>query len=50
MQVGDSLPSVEVNEDSPATKVNVRDLFADKTGILIAVPGAFTPACTEVSS
>lgn len=48
MQVGDTLPSVEVHESNPGKKVNVKDLFAGKKGVLFAVPGAFTPGCSEV--
>eukprot|EP01126_Amoeba_proteus_P033566 TRINITY_DN329_c0_g1_i16.p1 TRINITY_DN329_c0_g1~~TRINITY_DN329_c0_g1_i16.p1 ORF type:complete len:120 (+),score=25.62 TRINITY_DN329_c0_g1_i16:49-408(+) len=47
LQVGDVLPSIELDEGTPRTKVNVRDLFADKKGILFAVPGAFTPGCSR---
>ena len=49
-QVGESLPSVEVHEGTSEKKVNVKDLFAGKKGILFAVPGAFTPGCSEVGS
>ncbi|CAI8005143.1 Peroxiredoxin-5, mitochondrial [Geodia barretti] len=45
--VGDTLPSLEVQEGTPATTVNVKDLFASKKGILFGVPGAFTPGCTK---
>ena len=49
IQVGDTLPSVLLQEGNPKTTVNVRDLFAGKKGILFAVPGAFTPGCSKVS-
>lgn len=45
--VGSKLPAGELFEDSPATKVNVHELFAGKKGILIGVPGAFTPTCSN---
>lgn len=45
ISVGDKLPSIELHEGSPATKVDVAALFAGKRGILFAVPGAFTPGC-----
>ena len=48
-QIGDPLPSVDLQEGSPKTKVNVKDLFAGKKGVLFAVPGAFTPGCSNVS-
>eukprot|EP00794_Sanderia_malayensis_P017365 gene17365-19102_t len=47
IKAGDALPSVEVYESTPADKVNVADLFKDKKGILFAVPGAFTPGCSN---
>eukprot|EP00927_Polykrikos_kofoidii_P086630 TRINITY_DN9764_c0_g1_i3.p2 TRINITY_DN9764_c0_g1~~TRINITY_DN9764_c0_g1_i3.p2 ORF type:complete len:184 (-),score=33.78 TRINITY_DN9764_c0_g1_i3:83-559(-) len=43
---GDELPSVEVMEKS-GDLVNVLELFKGKTGILFAVPGAFTPTCSQ---
>ncbi len=48
LQVGDKIPSVEVDEGAPGKKVNVKELFAGKKGVLFAVPGAFTPGCSEV--
>ena len=39
---------MEVQEGDPKTKVNVKDLFAGKKGVLFAVPGAFTPGCSKV--
>jgi len=44
---GDMLPSVEVDEGKPGEGVNVLELFKGKKGILFAVPGAFTPTCSE---
>ena len=46
-QVGDTLPSIEVQE-GPDNTVNVKELFAGKKGVLFGVPGAFTPYCTKV--
>lgn len=48
MQVGDTLPSVLLQEGNPKTTVNVKELFAGKKGILFGVPGAFTPGCSKV--
>ena len=48
LQVGDKLPSIEVNENNPGEKVNIADLFKGKRGVLFAVPGAFTPGCSKV--
>lgn len=47
-QVGDKLPSVEVQEKNPGDNVNIADLFKGKKGVLFAVPGAFTPGCSQV--
>ncbi|XP_046859544.1 peroxiredoxin-5, mitochondrial-like [Xenia sp. Carnegie-2017] len=47
IKVGDSLPSIEVHEGTPATSVNLGELFKGKKGILFAVPGAFTPGCSK---
>merc|ERR1719490_141161 len=44
---GDTLPSIEVDESKPGDAVNVLELFKGKKGILFAVPGAFTPTCSE---
>ena len=46
IKIGDSLPSVELHE-GPKTKVNIKELFAGKKGVLFAVPGAFTPYCSQ---
>uniref|UniRef100_A0A8C4Y729 Peroxiredoxin-5 n=1 Tax=Gopherus evgoodei TaxID=1825980 RepID=A0A8C4Y729_9SAUR len=43
----DKLPSVEVYEGDPGTKVDVATLFKGKKGILFGVPGAFTPGCSK---
>ncbi|KAJ8721166.1 hypothetical protein PYW07_001941 [Mythimna separata] len=47
VKVGDSLPATDLFEDSPANKVNVCELTAGKTVVLLAVPGAFTPGCSK---
>lgn len=48
IKVGDKIPSVEVQLSSPAETVNVYELFKNvKKGILVTVPGAFTPACSK---
>lgn len=47
IQVGDPLPAVEVQEGEPGNKVAMDQLFKGKTGILFAVPGAFTPGCSK---
>ncbi|KAL7844479.1 hypothetical protein SRHO_G00230180 [Serrasalmus rhombeus] len=47
IQVGESLPAVEVQEGSPGQKVSMDQLFKGKKGVLFAVPGAFTPGCSK---
>eukprot|EP00438_Fugacium_kawagutii_P016138 Skav207694 [mRNA] locus=scaffold3057:122108:136054:- [translate_table: standard] len=47
VSVGDALPSIAVDEGKPGEEVNVAELFKGKKGILFAVPGAFTPTCSE---
>ena len=44
--VGSPLPDVQVYDENLAL-VNIRDIFADKKGILFGVPGAFTPTCSK---
>ncbi|WP_114416978.1 peroxiredoxin [Marinospirillum perlucidum] len=49
IQLGDSLPDMELQimgQEGPE-KVATRDLFAGKRVVLFAVPGAFTPGCTQ---
>jgi 2-Cys peroxiredoxin 5 len=46
MLAGKTLPSVRVFESSPKNAVDIKDVFGPKgKGILIGVPGAFTPGC-----
>ncbi|XP_037719496.1 peroxiredoxin-5, mitochondrial [Drosophila subpulchrella] len=47
VKVGDSLPSVDLFEDSPANKINTGDLVNGKKVIIFGVPGAFTPGCSK---
>lgn len=39
IKVGSKLPAGELFENSPASKVDIHELFAGKKGILIGVPG-----------
>ena len=45
MKAGESLPSVHVFEGTPKNAVDIREVFGKGKGILIGVPGAFTPGC-----
>ena len=49
IQVGESIPSVEITviSDGEQKTVSASDYFSDKKAVLIAVPGAFTPTCSE---
>uniref|UniRef100_B3P0D6 Peroxiredoxin-5 n=2 Tax=Drosophila erecta TaxID=7220 RepID=B3P0D6_DROER len=47
VKVGDSLPAVDLFEDSPANKINTGDLVNGKKVIIFGVPGAFTPGCSK---
>ena len=48
IQSGDKLPSVDLYENTPATKVNIAEMTAGKKVIIFGVPGAFTPGCSKV--
>jgi len=45
--VGDRIPSVDLFENNPGTKVNLADLCAGKKVVVFGVPGAFTPGCSK---
>lgn len=46
---GDKLPSVDLHRmgDSGPEKVSTDELFSGKKTVLFAVPGAFTPTCSQ---
>ncbi|THZ81414.1 peroxiredoxin [Aureobasidium pullulans] len=46
MPVGDSIPDIELMEDSPGNKVSIPKLLKGK-GLIIGVPAAFSPSCSE---
>ncbi|CAL1530509.1 unnamed protein product [Lymnaea stagnalis] len=47
IQVGDTLPNVNLYEGSPSNPISAIDLYKGKKGVLFAVVGAFTPGCTN---
>ena len=47
IQVGDKLPSFQLQEGTPGNTHDSAALFAGKKGVLFAVPGAFTPGCSK---
>ncbi|MEL6460349.1 MAG: peroxiredoxin [Cyanobacteria bacterium J06621_15] len=49
IKVGDKIPSVSLKhmEESGAKEVSTDELFKGKKVLLFAVPGAFTPACSN---
>ncbi len=49
ISVGEQLPDVEVQQMGPEgpQKVSTRELFAGGKVVLFAVPGAFTPTCSQ---
>ncbi|KAI3334562.1 Redoxin [Ustulina deusta] len=48
VKVGDAVPDVDLHEDSPANKVNLaKDYGGISHGLIIGVPAAFSPGCSE---
>ncbi|GGZ75432.1 peroxiredoxin [Paraglaciecola chathamensis] len=49
IKVGDTLPQVtfSLRENDESSNPTTADLFADKKVVLFAVPGAFTPTCSN---
>ena len=48
VKVGDAIPSVELTETSPGTKVNIGDELASGKGLIIGVPAAFSKSVSYV--
>lgn len=46
-KAGDSLPAATVWENDTKTSSKLTDIFKGKKGILVSVPGAFTPVCSS---
>ena len=49
IKVGDTLPEVtfSLRKDGISSNPTTADIFADKKVVIFAVPGAFTPTCSE---
>ncbi len=47
IQIGDSLPSATLHEGSPGGKLDAAEVFATGKVLIFAVPGAFTPGCSN---
>lgn len=48
VKVGDSVPNLDVlTEKSPGNTVNLAKEFASGDGLIIGVPGAFSPGCSQ---
>merc|ERR1712088_663642 len=47
VQVGDSVPSVDLFEGAPDKKVNLADVCKEGKVVVFGVPGAFTPGCSK---
>ncbi|KAJ4387939.1 hypothetical protein N0V93_008542 [Gnomoniopsis smithogilvyi] len=47
VKVGDSIPHLELTEGSPANKVNLAQELSSADGLIIGVPGAFSPGCSQ---
>lgn len=43
LSVGDKFPDIEVDQGFPPEKVNLAKKYADKTFVVVGLPGAFTP-------
>lgn len=46
VSVGDAVPDVELMENSPGNKVSIAK-STGKKGLIIGVPAAFSPSCSE---
>ncbi len=47
VKVGDSVPSVELFENSPGNKINIANELSSGKGLIIGVPAAFSPGCSD---
>lgn len=47
VKVGDSIPSIELWEDSPGNKINIAEELKSGKGLIIGTPAAFSPGCSD---
>lgn len=49
ISIGDRLPDVQIKKASPegAEDIGTREFFAGRNVVLVGVPGAFTPTCSN---
>lgn len=47
INIGDSLPSATLNEGNPGAQVDPAEAFGTGKVLIFAVPGAFTPGCSN---
>ncbi|EHY58567.1 Peroxisomal membrane associated protein 20 [Exophiala dermatitidis] len=47
VKVGDPIPDVDLFEDSPGNKVNLSKELSSGKGVIIGVPAAFSPSCSD---
>ncbi|KAF8849106.1 Redoxin [Acephala macrosclerotiorum] len=47
VKAGDSIPNVELFEKEPGNKVNLAEEFGSGNGLIIGVPAAFSPTCSD---
>ncbi|OTB01966.1 hypothetical protein M426DRAFT_323052 [Hypoxylon sp. CI-4A] len=47
VKVGEAIPSLELQEDSPGNKVNLAQEFESVNGVIVGVPAAFSGACSQ---
>ncbi len=47
IQIGDPIPSATLNESNPGTQVDPAAEFGSGKVLIFAVPGAFTPGCSN---
>jgi len=47
VKIGDKIPAVDLVEGSPGNKVNLSEELSSGRGLIVGVPAAFSPSCSE---